>query len=240
VRQMKVFPAVDILDGTCVQLVQGDRKNRVAYGDPVLRAEEWLQQGADALHVINLNGAFGAAEKNVSLIKEIIRSTGAEIQLGGGIRSTADAAGWLDAGVSRVIIGTLAADRPEAITEIADAYGKEAVMAGVDARDGKVVVHGWEKSAGDVITMARLFEERGAGALLFTNVDVEGLCNGIAEEPVRRLKEAVTIPIVASGGITTPQDVRIMREIGVEAIVLGSALYKGTITLKEAIEEAER
>ncbi|KAF1078694.1 1-(5-phosphoribosyl)-5-[(5-phosphoribosylamino)methylideneamino]imidazole-4-carboxamide isomerase [Methanogenium sp. MK-MG] len=237
---MKVFPAVDILDGTCVQLVQGDRKNSVAYGDPVLRAEEWLQQGADALHVINLDGAFGAADKNVGLIKEIIRSTGAEIQLGGGIRSTADAAGWLDAGVTRVIIGTLAADRPEAITDIADAYGKEAVMAGVDARGGKVVVHGWEETAGDFITMARAFEERGAGALLFTNVDVEGLCNGIAEEPVRRLREAVRIPVVASGGITTPQDVHIMREIGVEGIVLGSALYRGTITLKEAIEEAER
>ncbi|WAI01854.1 1-(5-phosphoribosyl)-5-[(5-phosphoribosylamino)methylideneamino]imidazole-4-carboxamide isomerase [Methanogenium organophilum] len=237
---MKVFPAVDILNGTCVQLVQGNRENAVTYGDPVSRAKDWLQEGADALHVINLDGAFGAAEKNVGLIKEIIRSTGAEIQLGGGIRSTRDAAGWLDAGVTRVIIGTLAADNPDAITEIADIYGKEAVMAGVDARGGNVVVHGWEKTAGDLITMARLFEEKGAGSLLFTNVDVEGLCNGIAEEPVRRLREAVRIPVIASGGITTPQDVRIMREIGVEGIVLGSALYRGTITLKEAIEEAER
>jgi len=237
---MKVFPAVDILNGTCVQLVQGNRDNAVMYGDPVARATEWLEEGADALHVINLDGAFGAAEKNVSLIREIIRTTGAEIQLGGGIRSVADAAGWLDAGVTRVIIGTLAADRPDAITEIADEYGKEAVMAGVDARGGNVVVHGWEETAGDLITMARLFEEKGAGSLLFTNVDVEGLCRGIAEEPVRRLREAVSIPVIASGGITTPQDVRIMREIGVEGIVLGSALYKGTITLKEAIEEAER
>jgi phosphoribosylformimino-5-aminoimidazole carboxamide ribotide isomerase len=237
---MKVYPAVDILDGTCVQLVQGNRNNAVTYGDPVSRAQEWLREGARALHVINLDGAFGAAEKNVSLIKEIIRTTGAEIQLGGGIRSTADAAGWLDAGVKRVIIGTLAVDRPEAITEIANEYGKDAVMAGVDARGGNVVVHGWEKTAGDFITMARTFEERGAGSLLFTNVDVEGLCNGIAEEPVRRLKEAVHIPVVASGGITTPQDVRTMREIGVEGIVLGSALYRGSITLKEAIEEAEK
>lgn len=237
---MKVFPAVDILDGTCVQLVQGNRENAVRYGDPVSRAKEWLEEGADALHVINLNGAFGAAERNVSLIKEIIRSTGAEIQLGGGIRSTADAAGWLDAGVERVIIGTLAADNPDAVTEIADEYGKEAVMAGVDARNGNVVVRGWEETAGDLITMARLFEEKGAGSLLFTNVDVEGLCSGIAEEPVRRLKEAVNIPVIASGGVTTLQDVRILREMGVKGIVLGSALYKGTITLKEAIEEAER
>lgn len=237
---MKVFPAVDILNGTCVQLVQGNRDNAVTYGDPVSRAKEWLQEGADALHVINLDGAFGAAEKNVSLIKEIIRTTGAEIQLGGGIRSTADAAGWLDAGVTRVIIGTLAADHPDAITEIADEYGSEAVMAGVDARGGAVVTHGWEQTAGDLVTMARLFEEKGAGSLLFTNVDVEGLCRGIAEEPVRRLREAVDIAVVASGGITTPQDVRIMREIGVEGIVLGSALYRGTITLKEAIDEAER
>ena len=237
---MKVFPAVDILDGTCVQLVQGNRENAVRYGDPVSRAKEWLQEGADALHVINLDGAFGAAEKNANLIREIISTTGAEIQLGGGIRSTEDAAGWLDAGVTRVIIGTLAADRPDAITEIADVYGKEAVMAGVDARNGNVVVHGWEKTAGDLITMARLFEEKGAGSLLFTNVDVEGLCGGIAEEPVRRLKGAVNIPVIASGGITTPQDVRILREMGVEGIVLGSALYKGSITLKEAIEEAER
>ncbi len=237
---MKVFPAVDILDGTCVQLVQGNREKAVTYGDPVSRAQDWLNQGADALHIINLNGAFGAAERNVSLIKEIIRSTGAEIQLGGGIRSTEDAAGWLDAGVARVIIGTLAVERPDAITEIALEYGKEAVMAGVDARGGSVVVHGWETTAGDVITMARLFEKRGAGSLLFTNVDVEGLCNGIATEPVRRLREAVSIPIIASGGITTPQDVRAMREMGVEGIVLGAALYRGSITLKQAIEEAER
>ncbi|NLO77561.1 MAG: 1-(5-phosphoribosyl)-5-[(5-phosphoribosylamino)methylideneamino]imidazole-4-carboxamide isomerase [Methanomicrobiales archaeon] len=237
---MKVFPAVDILNGTCVQLVQGNRENAVTYGDPVKRAQEWLQQGADALHVINLDGAFGAAEKNVSLIKEIIRSTGAEIQLGGGIRSTADAAGWLDAGVARVITGTLAVERPDAITEIAAEYGKEAVMAGVDARGGSVVVHGWETTAGDLITMARLFEERGAGSLLFTNVDVEGLCKGIATEPVQRLRKAVSIPIIASGGITTPQDVRMMREMGVEGIVLGAALYRGSITLKQAIEEAEK
>ena len=233
---MKIYPAVDILGGTCVQLVQGDPATATDYGDPVVRAIRWLEEGADALHIINLDGAFGNAEANVSVIKDIMSETGAEVQLGGGIRSTGDATGWLEIGVDRVILGTLATNEPDSIRTLAEEFGSSRIMAGVDARDGQVVVRGWVEPAGDYIEWAQRFEALGAGSLLFTNVNVEGLQKGIDPEPVRRLVRGTGLPIIASGGVTTPADVRILADIGVAGIVLGSALYSGKITLSEALE----
>jgi len=236
---MKVYPAVDILDGRCVQLVQGRRENAKAYGDPLTCARMWLDAGAEALHIVNLNGAFGDALSNASVIQSLIAETGVEVQLGGGIRSVEDAAAWLDLGVRRVILGTFAIRSPESITAIADEYGSASVMAGVDAKGGQVVVSGWEESAGDYLEWAERFEELGAGSLLFTNVDVEGLCQGIDPEPVRRLVQQARVPVVAAGGISGRSDVHTLKEIGVAGIVLGSALYSGKIDLKDALEAAE-
>ena len=233
---MKIYPAVDILGGKCVQLVQGDRATATDYGDPVIRAIRWLDEGADALHIVNLDGAFGAAEANASVIKDILSETGAEVQLGGGIRSTGDAAGWLEIGVDRIILGTLATKEPDCIRELADEFGSGRIMAGVDAKDGQVVVRGWKEPAGDYIEWARRFEELGAGSLLFTKVNVEGLQRGNDPEPVRRLVAGTNLPVIASGGVTTPADVGILADIGVSGIVLGSALYSGKITLQEALE----
>jgi len=233
---MKIYPAVDILGGTCVQLVQGDRTTATDYGDPVIRAIRWLEGGADALHIVNLDGAFGDAEANASVIKDILSETGAEVQLGGGIRSTGDAAGWLEIGVDRVILGTLATREPDCIRILAEEFGSKRIMAGVDAKDGQVVVRGWVEPAGDYIGWAQRFEALGAGSLLFTNVNVEGLQKGIDPEPVRRLVAGTGLPVIASGGVTTPADVRILADMGVAGIVLGSALYSGRITLQEALE----
>ncbi|MDO9325228.1 MAG: HisA/HisF-related TIM barrel protein, partial [Methanoregula sp.] len=122
---MKIFPAVDILGGKCVQLVQGKRESATAYGDPLSCATRWLDEGADALHVVNLDGAFGSSQQNAGLIAELIKKTGVEIELGGGIRSVEDAAHWLDTGVSRIIISTLATQKPECIRILADQYGSE-------------------------------------------------------------------------------------------------------------------
>jgi phosphoribosylformimino-5-aminoimidazole carboxamide ribotide isomerase len=234
---MKIFPAVDILGGRCVQLVQGNRDNATWYGDPSACALRWIEEGADALHVINLDGAFGSAEKNVSLIRSLVRETGVMIQLGGGIRTLPDAASWLEAGVDRVILGTAGIRNPDLIHDLAREFGSHRIMAGVDARGGDVVIEGWQQTAGDYITWARRFQERGAGALLYTNVEIEGLQAGIHTEPIRKLLEAVHIPVVVAGGISSRADLRILREMGVDGAVLGSALYCGKITLQEAWEE---
>ncbi len=234
---MDIFPAVDILGGRCVQLVQGKRETAEAYGLPLASALRWIDEGATALHIINLDGAFGNAEANVEIIRELIRETDVFIQLGGGIRSDSDAAGWLTLGVDRVIIGTAAAEDPSIIKRLADEYGSSRIMAGVDAIGGEIAIHGWEKTAGDGAVWAERFEKEGAGSLLFTNVDVEGLCRGIAIDPIKRVINAVQCPVVVSGGVSSITDLRTLRELGAAGAVLGSALYHGMISLSAVIEE---
>jgi len=233
---MRIFPAVDILGGQCVQLVQGKKESATAFGDPLSCATRWLDQGADALHVVNLDGAFGNSAKNAGLITDLVTITGVEIELGGGIRTIEDAARWLETGVTRIIISTLATEKPESIQALAGEYGSGCVMAGVDAKGGQIAVHGWQKTAGDFLEWAHRFEELGAGSLLYTNVDVEGLQGGVRFEPVRRLIGAVHIPVVVAGGISARSDVTGLREAGAYGAVLGSALYSGKITLKDALE----
>ena len=236
---MRIFPAVDILGGRCVQLVQGKRESATVFGDPLTCATRWLDQGAYALHVVNLDGAFGSSAKNAELITDLIKKTGVEIELGGGIRSTKDAAHWLNTGVSRIIISTLATQKPESVRILVDEFGSERVMAGVDAKGGQIAVHGWQETAGDYLEWARRFEELGAGFLLYTNVDVEGLQQGVRFEPVRHLINHVHIPVVVAGGVTSRLDVAGLRDAGAFGAVLGSALYSGKITLKEALEECQ-
>ena len=236
---MRIFPAVDILGGRCVQLVQGKRESATVFGDPLTCATRWLDQGADALHVVNLDGAFGNSAKNADLITDLIKKTGVEIELGGGIRSTEDAAHWLNTGVSRIIISTLATQKLESVRILVDEYGSERVMAGVDAKGGQIAVHGWQETAGDYLEWARRFEELGAGSLLYTNVDVEGLQQGVRFEPVRTLINHVHIPVVVAGGVSARLDIAGLRDAGAFGVVLGSALYSGKISLKEALEECQ-
>ena len=236
---MQILPAVDILSGRCVQLVGGDRSTAKEYGTPLENALRWIDAGASALHVVNLDGAFSASLVNVSCIREILAETDVFCEVGGGIRSIADAKGWLDAGVSRIIISTFAVQNPQAIADLAGEYGSERIMAGIDARGTSVSVAGWTKDAGNYLDWARRFEELGAGSLLYTNIDVEGQEKGINPEPVKNLLDAVSIPVIISGGITSKADVVCLRNLGTAGIVLGSALYSGKITLKEAMEQEE-
>ncbi len=234
---MRIFPAVDILGGRCVQLVQGRRESATVYGDPLACATRWIDLGADALHVVNLDGAFGNSVQNAELIRALIRKTGIEIELGGGIRSVEDGTRWLEMGVSRIIISTLATQEPESIRVLSREFGPERVMAGVDAKGGQVAIHGWQETAGDYLSWAKRFEALGAGALLYTNVDVEGLQQGVQQEPVKRLIGCVHVPVVVAGGVSSRSDVTALRNIGAYGAVLGSALYSGKITLQEALEE---
>lgn len=236
---MKIFPAVDILGGKCVQLVQGKRESATAYGDPLSCATRWLDEGATALHVVNLDGAFGSSSQNAGLIADLIKKTGVEIELGGGIRSAGDARRWLETGVDRVIISTLATQDPECIRTLAREFGSSRVMPGVDAKGGQIAVHGWQETAGDYLDWAKKFEELGAGSLLYTNVDVEGLQQGVRFGPVKRLIDHVGIPVVVAGGVSTRADVAGLRDAGAHGAVLGSALYSGKLALKDALEECE-
>lgn len=233
---MQIFPAVDILDGQCVQLVQGKRESATRFGDPLSCARRWLDKGATALHVINLDGAFGSSGKNAELIRTLVRETGVFVELGGGIRSTEDASSWLNLGVNRIILGTVATQQPEIIKTLAREWGSDRIMAGVDAKAGQIAVEGWQETRGDYLTWAKKFEGLGAGSLLYTNVDVEGLQAGVRFDPVKALIQSVGIPVVVAGGVSGRADVEGLRSAGAAGAVLGSALYSGKIRLEDALE----
>jgi phosphoribosylformimino-5-aminoimidazole carboxamide ribotide isomerase len=235
----EVVPAVDIEDGQVVQLVGGERGSGREYGDPVEAAERWVEQGARTLHLVDLDGAFEGERENAAAIERIIEAVDVPVQLGGGIRTAEDARGLLDRGVDRVILGTAAVENSALVTEIDDTH-PDSVLVSLDAKGGEVVVSGWTEGTGmDPAEAAAEYEERGAAGILFTDVDVEGRLAGVHEERVRRITEAVSIPVIASGGVGTVEDIHALREAGASAVVVGSALYEGRFTLREAIETVE-
>ena len=230
----EVIPAVDVEDGRVVQLVGGERGTGREYGDPTAAARRWVDAGAETLHLIDLDGAFEGERANAGAIAAIVDAVDADVQVGGGIRTAPDARDLLDAGVDRVILGTAAVENPDVVSEIA-AEHPEAVVVSLDAKGGEVVVEGWTEGTGvDPAEAATRYEDLGAAAILFTDVDVEGRLEGVRTEPVRAVAEAVEIPVIASGGVATVEDVLALREAGAAAAVVGSALYERRFTLAEA------
>ena len=230
----EVIPAVDVKDGQVVQLVGGERGTGKTYGDPVEAARRWVETGAETLHLVDLDGAFEGQRENAPAIEAIRDAVDVELQLGGGIRTAADATELLDGPVDRVILGTAAVENPDIVAEISDVH-PGSVLVSLDAKDGEVVVSGWTEGTGlDPAEAAGRYENLGAGGILFTDVDVEGQLDGVRTDPVRAVVDAVDIPVVASGGVATVEDVRSLQEAGASAVVVGSALYEGTITLAEA------
>jgi phosphoribosylformimino-5-aminoimidazole carboxamide ribotide isomerase len=233
----EVIPAVDVQDGEAVQLVQGERDSGKRYGDPVEAAQRWLDEGAETLHLVDLDGAFEGERENAAAIEAIVNAAGESIgvQVGGGIRTADDARSLLDLGVDRVILGTAAIENPDIVADISESH-PESVMVSLDAKEGEVVVSGWTEGTGlDPAEAAARYEELGAGSILFTNVDVEGQLEGIDREAVERVVDAVDIPVVASGGVTELDDVHALEEAGAAAVVVGTALYEGRFSLREAM-----
>ena len=231
----EVIPAVDVQDGEAVQLVGGERDTGKRYGDPVEAARRWVAEGTETLHLVDLDGAFEGERANAPAIEAIVEAVDAAVQVGGGIRTVADARGLLDAGVDRVILGTAAVERPEIVAEISEDH-PGAVMVSLDAKGGEVVVSGWTEGTGlDPAEAAARYAELGAGAILYTDVDVEGQLEGVRTDEVRRVVEAVDVPVVASGGVASVADVRALGEAGAAAVVVGTALYEGQFTLEEAM-----
>ncbi|MEY7850357.1 1-(5-phosphoribosyl)-5-[(5-phosphoribosylamino)methylideneamino]imidazole-4-carboxamide isomerase [Natrarchaeobius sp. A-rgal3] len=238
-RGFDVIPAVDVQDGEVVQLVQGERGTEKTYGEPVEAARRWIDAGASSLHLVDLDGAFEGERQNAEAIDAVVEEVDVPTQLGGGIRTVDDAVDLLERGVDRVILGTAAVEEPEIVAEISEEYPGSVVVS-LDAKDGEVVVEGWTEGAGiSPVDAAKRYEELGAGAILFTNVDVEGKLEGVATEPVRELVEATEIPVIASGGVATLEDVRALADTGAAAAVVGSALYEGQFTLEETQDEVD-
>jgi phosphoribosylformimino-5-aminoimidazole carboxamide ribotide isomerase len=232
----EVVPAVDVEDGETVQLVGGERGTGRRHGDPVAAAERWVEAGARTLHLVDLDGAFEGERQNAETIARIAERVDVDLQVGGGIRTEADALSLLDAGVDRVILGTAAVEEPELVARVSDSY-PDGVLVSLDASEGEVVVSGWTEGTGvDPAEAAARYEDLGAAGLLFTDVDVEGRMAGVRADRVRRVVEATAIPVVASGGVASLDDVRALREAGAAAVVVGTALYEGAFTLREATD----
>jgi len=241
VSDFEVVPAVDVQDGEVVQLVGGERGTGKRYGDPVEAAERWIDAGARTLHLVDLDGAFEGERVNADAIEAVVESVPDEIglQLGGGIRTAEGARDLLDLGLDRVILGTAAVETPEIVAAIDETHPGSVVVS-LDAKDGEVVVSGWTEGTGlDPAEAAVRYEELGAGAILFTNVDVEGQLEGIDREAVQGVVEAVDIPVIASGGVASVDDVVALKEAGAAAVVVGTALYEGEFTLREAQNAAD-
>ena len=237
---MLVIPSVDIMRGRCVQLVGGRPETERVYGDPVEQAQRWVAEGASYLHLIDIDAAMGERD-NFRKVAEVLANVRVGTQVGGGIRTFDRACELLGIGASRVILGTAAVKDPGLVKRLVELAGGDRIMVALDSRSGKIAVEGWkEQTEKSVIELAREFERMGVGSLLFTSVDVEGSMRGFAACETRKLVSAVKIPVFASGGVGSLEDVRMAKEAGAAGLVIGMALYEGRFTLKQALEVAGR
>jgi phosphoribosylformimino-5-aminoimidazole carboxamide ribotide isomerase len=243
---MVIIPAIDIKDGRCVRLKQGDMSKETVFSeDPVGVAKHWLGQGARRLHVVDLNGAVAGKPKNEAVIRDIVKAVGDEIpvQLGGGFRDLDTVEAYIDAGVTYVVIGTAAVKNPGFLQDACAAFAGH-VIAGLDAKDGKVAVEGWSKMTGhDVVDLARKFEEYGAESVIYTDIGRDGMLTGVNIDATVRLARELRIPVIASGGLTDLGDVKALCKVaeeGIIGVITGRAIYQGTLDFKKAQAEADK
>ncbi|MFL9711061.1 1-(5-phosphoribosyl)-5-[(5-phosphoribosylamino)methylideneamino]imidazole-4-carboxamide isomerase [Methylobacillus sp. Pita1] len=237
---MLIIPAIDLKDGHCVRLKQGLMEDATVFSeDPGAMARHWVDQGGKRLHLVDLNGAFAGKPVNEGAIKTIVKAVGNDIpiQLGGGIRDLDTIERYLDDGISYVIVGTAAVKSPGFLHEACYAFPGQ-IMVGLDAKDGKVAVDGWSKLTGhDVIDLAKKFEDYGVEAVVYTDIGRDGMLTGVNIEATVALAQALTIPVIASGGVTNLDDVRRLAEVeseGVIGAITGRAIYEGTLNFTEA------
>ena len=242
---MLLIPAIDLKDGHCVRLEQGDMKASTTFGeDPAEMARRWIAAGARRLHLVDLNGAFAGKPVNETAIKSIIRAVGDEIpvQLGGGLRDLDTIERYLDDGLSYVIIGTAAVKSPGFLRDACTAFGGH-IIVGLDARDGKVATDGWSKLTGhEVIDLAKKFEDYGVEAVIYTDIGRDGMLTGINIEATVRLAQALTIPVIASGGLAGMADIEGLCAIeseGVSGVICGRAIYNGALDFTAAQRRAD-
>jgi phosphoribosylformimino-5-aminoimidazole carboxamide ribotide isomerase len=236
---MILFPAIDLKDGQCVRLKLGDMDQATVYNDsPGAQAKAFEDQGFKWLHVVDLNGAFAGESVNGAAVEEILSATKNPVQLGGGIRTLEHIAAWIEKGLSRVILGTIAVRDPELVKQACREFpGKIAV--GIDAKGGKVAVEGWaEASELGIVELAKEFEGAGVSSIIYTDIDRDGILAGINWQSTLDLANSVSIPVIASGGLASMEDIKIMASAEaqiLEGAISGRALYDGRIDPKEAL-----
>lgn len=237
---MLVIPAIDLKDGHCVRLQQGVMDSATVFSeDPAKMARHWQAQGATRVHLVDLNGAFAGKPVNERAVKAIVDAVGSEVrlQLGGGIRDLDTIERYLDDGISWVIIGTAAVKNPGFLHDACNAFPGQ-VIVGLDARDGRVATDGWSKmTKHDVIDLARKFEDYGVEAIVYTDIGRDGMLTGINLEATLKLARALTVPVIASGGIHSIDDIKALKAVedeGITAVIAGRSLYEGTLDFKAA------
>jgi len=236
---MIIIPAVDIKNGRCVRLLQGRKDAETVFSDdPAAMAAKWAGDGAQLIHVIDLDGAFEKTPRNHPSIKKILGAVEVPIQVGGGIRDEKTIKMYLDAGVDRVILGTEAIRNPKLVAWACKTFPGR-IVVGIDARNGLVAIEGWTRTTRtEAVDLAKQFEDTGVAAINFTDIHRDGMQTGPNIAETRRLAESVSIPVVASGGVSSMEDIKNLlplKAVGVEGVISGKALYTGTLNLKEAI-----
>ena len=242
---MLLIPAIDLKDGHCVRLKQGDMDQSTVFSeDPAAMAKSWLDQGARRLHLVDLNGAFAGKPQNFSAIKSILKAVGDEIpvQLGGGIRDLDTIEKYIDSGLRYVIIGTAAVKNPGFLKDACSAFGGH-IIVGLDAKDGKVATDGWSKLTGhEVIDLAKKFEDWGVESIIYTDIGRDGMLSGINIDATVRLAQALTIPVIASGGLSNLADIEALCAVedeGVEGVICGRSIYTGDLDFAAAQARAD-
>ena len=240
---MLILPAIDLRGGQCVRLRQGDYAQETVFGDdPAEMARRWESEGGHLLHLVDLDGAKSGKPENLDAVKKILAAVKIPCELGGGIRDEETIRELLEMGVNRVIIGTRALRDPVWFREMCRKFPKRLVL-GIDARNGKVATHGWlETSETDAVELAKQFSDADAeiAAIIYTDIATDGMMQGANVAGMAEMKRAVPVPVVASGGVTTLEDVRRLAEVGMDGCIIGRALYEGTINLAEAVTVSGR
>ena len=242
---MLLIPAIDLKDGHCVRLIQGDMDQSTTFGeDPAAMATKWLEAGARRLHLVDLNGAFAGQPKNLSAIKSILKAVDGEIpvQLGGGIRDLDTIERYIDLGIEYLIIGTAAVKNPGFLQDACSAFPGH-IIVGLDAKDGKVAIDGWSKLTGqDVIETAKRFEDWGVESIIYTDIGRDGMLSGINIEATVKLAQSLKIPVIASGGLAGMADIEALCKVqdeGVEGVICGRAIYTGDLDFAAGQDRAD-
>lgn len=238
---MQLYPAIDMKNGKCVRLTQGLFDNVKVYGDsPADMAKLWASQGATFLHLVDLDGALAGHSVNESAIRAIVEQVKTPVELGGGLRSREAVQYMLDLGVSRCIIGTKAAQQPEFIRELVDQFGPERIVAGVDAKDGMVAVEGWERtSALTALELCLKMKGYGVRHIVYTDISRDGMLTGPNVPYTKMLTEKTGLDVIASGGVSSMEDLENLYKNGIQGAIIGKALYENRIHLPEAIARYE-